>query len=111
LRHVRKGARPGATAHPRARNVTSPLPFAAFSFVSKSPAAMTDTQRRGICWENRGGLRPREGGKVKRTILYIDDEVECLNIFEEMFGDEYDVRTAATLGDARRMFESGGGGR
>jgi DNA-binding NtrC family response regulator len=40
---------------------------------------------------------------VKRTILYIDDEVECLNIFEEMFGDEYDVRTAATLEDARRM--------
>jgi DNA-binding NtrC family response regulator len=40
---------------------------------------------------------------VKGTILYIDDEVECLNIFQEMFGDEYDVRTAATLGDARRM--------
>ena len=40
---------------------------------------------------------------MKRTILYIDDEVECLNIFREMFGDEYDVRTAATLVDARRM--------
>ena len=40
---------------------------------------------------------------MKRTILYIDDEVECLNIFEEMFGDEYDVRTAAAVADARRM--------
>ena len=40
---------------------------------------------------------------MKRTILYIDDEAECLNIFQEMFGEEYDVRTAATLGDARRM--------
>lgn len=68
---------------------------------------------------------------MKRTILYIDDEVGCLNIFEEMFGDEYDVRTAATLVlvqlfvpkpwmavDMSRMleracahFESGGGGR
>jgi DNA-binding NtrC family response regulator len=48
-------------------------------------------------------LRRREGEQMKRTILYIDDEVECLNIFQEMFGDEYDVRTAATLGDARRM--------
>ena len=48
-------------------------------------------------------LRRREGEKVKRTILYIDDEAECLNIFQEMFGDEYDVRTTATLADARRM--------
>ena len=40
---------------------------------------------------------------MKRTILYIDDEVECLNIFQEMFGEDYDVRTAATLGDARLM--------
>lgn len=46
---------------------------------------------------------PREGETVKRTILYIDDEVACLNIFQEMFGGEYDVRTTATLGDARRM--------
>ena len=40
---------------------------------------------------------------MKRAIFYIDDEVECLDIFQEMFGDEYDVRTAATLADARRM--------
>jgi DNA-binding NtrC family response regulator len=41
--------------------------------------------------------------KLKRTILYLDDEVSCLSLFREMFGDEYDVRTASTLEEARRM--------
>jgi DNA-binding NtrC family response regulator len=41
--------------------------------------------------------------KLKRTILYLDDEVSCLNLFQEMFGDEYDVRTASTPEEARRM--------
>jgi DNA-binding NtrC family response regulator len=40
---------------------------------------------------------------LKRTIFYIDDETGCLSLFQERFGDEYDVRTAATLSEARRM--------
>jgi DNA-binding NtrC family response regulator len=41
--------------------------------------------------------------ELKRTIFYIDDEVVCLNLFQKMFGDEYAVRTATTLTEARRM--------
>jgi DNA-binding NtrC family response regulator len=40
---------------------------------------------------------------VRRTILYLDDEAACLSLFSEMFGEEYDVRTAETVPDARRM--------
>lgn len=40
---------------------------------------------------------------LKRSILYIDDEVECLNLFQEMFGAEHDVRTATMLAEARQM--------
>jgi DNA-binding NtrC family response regulator len=36
------------------------------------------------------------------SILYLDDEAPCLDIFREMFGDEHDVRTALTVGEARR---------
>jgi DNA-binding NtrC family response regulator len=48
-------------------------------------------------------VRLREGVKLKRTILYLDDEVSCLSLFREMFGDEYDVRTASTPEEAHRM--------
>lgn len=41
--------------------------------------------------------------EVKRTIVYFDDEAGCLSIFQEAFGGEYDVRTATTLAEARRM--------
>jgi len=40
---------------------------------------------------------------LKRTILYIDDEAGCLSLFREMFGGDYEVRTAATLAEARRL--------
>jgi DNA-binding NtrC family response regulator len=40
---------------------------------------------------------------MKTTIFYFDDEVICLNLFQEMFGGEYDVRTATTLSEAWRM--------
>ncbi len=40
---------------------------------------------------------------MKLNIFYIDDEAGCLNLFTAMFGGEYDVRTATTLADARRM--------
>jgi DNA-binding NtrC family response regulator len=39
---------------------------------------------------------------LKRSIFYFDDEAGCLEIFQEMFGREYDVRTAAMLSEARR---------
>lgn len=39
---------------------------------------------------------------MKTSILYLDDEPEVLSVFLDAFGDEYDVRTASTLGDARR---------
>jgi|ERR1043165_317526 DNA-binding NtrC family response regulator len=39
----------------------------------------------------------------KRSIFYFDDEEQSLNLFQEMFGAEYDVRVAARLSEARRM--------
>lgn len=39
------------------------------------------------------------------SILYVDDEVGCLNLFQETFGGENDVRTAATTAEGRRMLE------
>lgn len=39
------------------------------------------------------------------SILYVDDEVGCLNLFQETFGGEHDVRTAATIAEGRRMLE------
>jgi DNA-binding NtrC family response regulator len=40
---------------------------------------------------------------LKPTILYIDDEAGCLRLFQETFGGEYEVRTATTLSEARRL--------
>ena len=40
---------------------------------------------------------------MRRSILYLDDEAVCLEVFEGLLGGEYDVRTAATLSEARRM--------
>lgn len=42
---------------------------------------------------------------MKRAILYFDDEAMCLDLFQEAFGGEYDVRTATTLAEARRMLD------
>ena len=42
---------------------------------------------------------------MRRSILYLDDEAMCLEVFQGLFGDEYEVRTAMTLSDARRMLE------
>ncbi len=39
------------------------------------------------------------------SILYLDDEAPCLDIFKQMFGDEYEVRTALTLKEARRALD------
>lgn len=40
---------------------------------------------------------------MKRSILYLDDEAQSLALFQEMFATEYDVRTATTPFEARRM--------
>jgi DNA-binding NtrC family response regulator len=40
---------------------------------------------------------------VKRSVLYLDDEAGCLALFREVFGGEYDVRTASSPEEARRM--------
>jgi DNA-binding NtrC family response regulator len=39
----------------------------------------------------------------KLSLLYLDDEVAQLDVFEQMFADDYDVRTAETVEDARHM--------
>lgn len=40
---------------------------------------------------------------MKRSILYLDDEAQALDLFQKMFAAEYDVRTAATIFEAREM--------
>ena len=40
---------------------------------------------------------------MKRSVFYFDDDATLLDIFQEMFEDEYDVRTATTLEAARQM--------
>ncbi len=40
---------------------------------------------------------------MRRSVLYLDDEPACLALFRDAFGDEYDVRTASTPDEARRM--------
>ncbi len=40
---------------------------------------------------------------MKPTILYFDDEVVLLNLFREIFCDEYEVSTALTLAEARQL--------
>ena len=40
---------------------------------------------------------------MKWSILYFDDDLLLLEIFEEMFQHEYEVKTAATLSGARQL--------
>lgn len=40
---------------------------------------------------------------MKRSIFYLDDDAEQLQIFELMFDGDYVVRTASGLTDARRI--------
>lgn len=40
---------------------------------------------------------------MKPSIFYFDDEVVLLETFAEVFQDEYDVQTASSLSEARRM--------
>jgi DNA-binding NtrC family response regulator len=38
----------------------------------------------------------------KRSILYLDDESICLDVFHHTFSEEYDVRIAKTIAEARQ---------
>jgi DNA-binding NtrC family response regulator len=38
-----------------------------------------------------------------RTILYLDDEVACLNLLRHTLGEDYEVRTASTHAKARQL--------
>lgn len=40
---------------------------------------------------------------MKRSILYLDDEAECLKIFLALLGEQFEVRTAQTLSQARAL--------
>lgn len=40
---------------------------------------------------------------MKHTIFYFDDELMLLDIFQQMFSDEYEVLTASTLSEARQI--------
>lgn len=41
--------------------------------------------------------------KKKRSVFYFDDDATLLDIFQEMFEGEYDVRTTTELASARQM--------
>src|SRR5690349_217557 len=45
----------------------------------------------------------QKGHGMSHSIFYFDDEEQSLELFREMFREEYEVRTAATLREARRM--------
>jgi DNA-binding NtrC family response regulator len=47
------------------------------------------------------------GNTERLSILYFDDEPACLAVFRETFAAEYEVRTAATLDEARRALAEG----
>ncbi len=40
---------------------------------------------------------------MRRSILYLDDDASHLELFSELFGAEYDLRTTPSLAEARRM--------
>lgn len=46
--------------------------------------------------------------KLKQSILYLDDETACLSLFQETFGNEFDVRIAMTVKEARRLLSERG---
>lgn len=43
---------------------------------------------------------------MKQTILYLDDDMACLSLFQHTFGEDYDVRTAPTHAEAHRLLSA-----
>lgn len=48
-------------------------------------------------------MRGEREESVERTILYLDDEAACLQIFLDLLGEHYEVQTARTLAEARAL--------
>ena len=44
--------------------------------------------------------RTHTGVKLKRKILYLDDDSVCLSLFQAVFGSEYEVHTVTTRREA-----------
>lgn len=44
---------------------------------------------------------------MKRKIIYLDDEPACLNVFADVFGDEFEVGLAQTPCEARALLGLG----
>jgi DNA-binding NtrC family response regulator len=40
---------------------------------------------------------------MKQTILYVDDDAACLNLLRDTLGGDYEVSTASTHAEARRL--------
>jgi DNA-binding NtrC family response regulator len=40
---------------------------------------------------------------MKQTLLYLDDDAACLNLLRDALGEDYEVRTASTHAEARRL--------
>jgi DNA-binding NtrC family response regulator len=40
---------------------------------------------------------------MRSTIFYLDDDAECLSVFQETFGEDYEIRTALTRTEALRL--------
>ena len=82
-----RATRPGETAKRRrpARRAVHGLPRDGAGRGTRTPAGSDDMRN------------------VQRlSILYFDDEPTCLSVFSETFAGEHEVRTAATLDEARR---------
>jgi DNA-binding NtrC family response regulator len=45
-------------------------------------------------------------GKLKQTILYLDDDAACLTLFQRTFGEVYDVLTALTHVEASHLLSA-----
>ncbi len=56
-----------------------------------------------MLWASYHSSQWKKKMQVKLSILYLDDEAMCLNVFKETFGDTYDVRATLNLAEARRM--------
>lgn len=44
--------------------------------------------------------------KMKRSILYLDDDISCLRVFQETFNKDYEVRIATTPTEARLLLSA-----
>ncbi|MFC7132458.1 MULTISPECIES: response regulator transcription factor [Salinibaculum] len=48
---------------------------------------------------------PRDGGDPEPTVLFVDDERDLLEVYEALYGDDYEVLTAAGGQEALRKFD------